>query len=289
MSLVVNTNVTSLIAQRRLSVHSNNLQKSMERLSSGYRINRAADDAAGLNISQNLISQIRRMQQASRNTLDGISVLQTAEGALTVIGDIAQRVRELTVQAANDTNDVASRGAINNEIKSLLSDIDRIAASTNLNGIKLLDGTTTDAFVQVGPNSDATTNVVDVTSVLSDATTTGLGVVGGVQTFATLAAIDLADNTAALSFLADMDASLRAINIQRANIGSLQNKLESANTNLMQSIESFSASNSRIRDVDVAAETSTMVQSQILTQGASLVLSQTNELPRLILSLLQNK
>jgi flagellin len=290
MALVVNTNVSSLIAQRRLSVNSNSLQQSLERLASGYRINRAADDAAGLTISQNLVSQIRRMQQAARNTLDGVSILQTAEGSLEVIGDNLQRIRELTVQAANDTNDANGRASISNEIRTLLGDIDRIAASTNLNGINLLDGSAMNAFIQVGPNSDPTTNTVDLTPVLTEATSSGLGVVGGGgQFFANVAAVDITSNADALAFLTDVDAALRNVNVQRANIGSYQNKLESVSQNLQQGIESFSASNSRIRDVDVAAETSSMMQSQILTQAATTVLSQTNNLPRMVLDLLQNR
>lgn len=290
MALVANTNVSSLIAQHRLTISSDNLHKSMERLASGLRINRAADDAAGLTISQNLVSQIRRMQQAERNTQDGVSVLQTAEGSLEVIGDNLQRVRELAVQAGNDTNGPAERTAINTEIQTLLGDVDRIAKACNLNGINLLDGTATNAIIQVGPNSAALTNTVDLTSVLTDATSTGLAIVGGGgQTFLNIGAINLATSVLARSFLTDVDTALKNVNTQRANIGSLQNKLDSVTQNLEQGIESFSASNSRIRDVDMAAETSTMVQSQILTQAATTVLSQTNDLPKLILSLLQNR
>lgn len=290
MSLVPNTNITSLIAQHRLDINSSALRKSLERLSSGQRINRAADDAAGLTISQNLVSSIRRMKQASRNTLDGISILQTTEGSLSVIGDNLQRVRELTVQAANDTNDAVSRQAISNEIRSLLSDIDRIAGSTNLNGISLLDGTTTDAQLQIGPNSNPVTNTIDLSPALGDASALGLGIVGiAPKTFATVAAIDLSTSTLATSFLADVDAALQAANVQRATVGSLQNKLESVSSNLEYGVENYSASNSRIRDVDMASETALMTQSQILTQAATTVLSQTNELPRMILNLLQNR
>lgn len=290
MSLVPNTNISSLIAQRRLGSNSKSLHKSMERLSSGFRINRAADDAAGLTISQNLTSSIRRMKQASRNTLDGVSVLQTAEGALSVMGDNLQRVRELTVQAANDTNDATSRLAITNEIKSLLTDVDRIAAATNLNGIPLLDGTTTGAQLQIGPNSTAGTNSIDLSPALVDASSIGIGIVGVLpKTFATVAAIDLSTNALSTAFLTDVDSALQTLNNQRATIGSFQNQLESVSSNLEQGVENFSASNSRIRDVDMASETALMTQSQILTEAATTVLSQTNQLPRMILSLLQNR
>lgn len=287
MALVPNTNVSSLIAQRSLSRNSTSLQKSLEKLSSGYRINRAADDAAGLTISQNLVSSIRRMQQANRNTQDGVSVLQTAEGSLSVIGDNLQRIRELTVQAANDTNDGVARQSISNEIQSILSDVDRIAASTNLNGIFLLNGTATNAKLQIGGSSNAVTNTIDLSPALTNANSAGVGIVGGTQTFASVAAISLSSSTLANSFLADVDTALKNVNVQRASIGSFQNKLESVSSNLDQSVENFSASNSRIRDVDIAAETSQMTQSQILTQAATSVLSQTNQLPQMILSLLQ--
>jgi len=285
MALVINTNVSSLIAQSRLTQNTRTLQKSLERLASGYRINHASDDSAGLTISQNLVSQIRRMKQASRNTLDGVSVLQTAEGALQVMGDNLQRIRELTVQAANDTNDANSRSAITTEVQALLNDNDRIASATNLNGIKLLDGSSTNAVIQIGPNSNAVTNTVDLSSVMTDSSSAAMGVIG--TTFASIGAVDLADNATASAFLTDVDTALRNLNIKRSNIGSYQNKLESVSTNLDQGIENFSASNSRIRDVDVASESATMTQAQVLTQAATMVLSQTNNLPRMVLNLLQ--
>jgi flagellin len=287
-SMGINTNVTSLIAQRKLSINQDALQKSMERLASGYRINHASDDAAGLTISQNLVSQVRRLQQADRNTQDGISVLQTTEGSLEVIVNNLQRVRELTVQAGNDTNNVTMRSSISNEIKSLLSDVDRISISANINGVNLLDGSATNALLQVGPNSNAVSNTVDISQVLTDASSAGLKLVGATgQTFASVAAIDLTSNTQVNAFLTDIDTALRTANTQRSNIGSFQNKLESVDNNLNDGIINFSASNSRIRDVDIAAESANLTQSQILTQASTLILSQTNDLPKMILSLLQ--
>jgi flagellin len=157
-----------------------------------------------------------------------------------------------------------------------------------MNGILLLDGSATNAFIQVGANSNAVTNTVDISSVLTNASAVGLGAIGGATTvFANIAAVDLSTSAIASSFLTDVDVALRNINVQRSNIGSFQNKLESVSSNLDQGIENFSASNSRIRDVDVAAETSVMTQAQILTEAATTVLSQTNNLPRLILNLLQ--
>jgi len=284
----INTNVTSLIAQRKLAVNQTALQKNMERLASGYRLNHASDDAAGLTISQNLISQIQRMQQAQRNTQDGIGVLQTAEGSLSVIGDNLQRVRELAVQAGNDTNNATMRSAISNEIQSLLSDVDRIAISANMNGVNLLDSSATNAVIQVGTNSNAISNTVDISSVLTDASSSGLGAVGASQTFANIAAIDLSSSGAANAFINDIDVAIRNVNTQRASIGSFQNKLNSVDSNLNDAIVNFSASNSRIRDVDIASETASMTQNQILTQASTMVLSQTNSLPKMILDLLQH-
>jgi flagellin len=290
MSLVVNTNVISLIAQRRLDINSKNLNQSMARLSSGYRINKASDDAAGLAISQNLTSQIRRMQQASRNVQDGISALQTTEGALGVMNDNLQRIRELTVQAGNDTNDVAARSAISSEIRGLLTDIDRVAGSTQMNGLNLLDGSAGTALLQIGANSNIFNSTLDIASALTDASSNGLGVVGGApKTFANIGTVNLTSNAQSRSFLADIDSAMSAVNSQRATVGAFQNQLETATLNLMQGVDNFSASNSRLKDVDVAAESANMTQAQILTQAATMVLSQTNELPRTILNLLQQQ
>lgn len=290
MALVQNTNITSLIAQHRLAINSKNLNQAMERLSSGYRINKTSDDAAGLTISQNLVSQIRRMKQASNNIQDGIGVLQIAEGAMSVIGENLQRIRELTVQAANDTNDANSRQSISNEIQALLQDVDRIAQSTNFNGINLLNGAPpTEAFIQIGPNSSPGTNSVDLAPVLVDSSSAGVGIVGPATAagFLTVGAVSLVDNLTARNFLTDVDTAIRQINLNRSNIGSLQNKLDSAASNLGIAIENFSQANSQIRDTDVAADTSTMTQAQVLTQAATIVLSQTNELPQMILDLLK--
>lgn len=300
MALVMNTNVSSLLAQRRLDINSSNLRKSMERLSSGYRLNRAADDAAGLSISKNLESQILRMKQASRNTTDGIGVLQIAEGALTVINDSLQRVRELTVQAANDTYDTTSRQALSSEIISILEDIDRVATSANFNGIFLLNGLYDPAsptydpnqpapLLQVGANSDTLSNTVNIAPALRDSTAAGIGLVGSGTTagFANINAINLTSNATAQAFIDDVDRALQNIGLRRGAIGAYQNKLDSVLNNLTMSIENFSLSNSRIRDVDVAAESANMIQSQILTESATMILSQTNNLPKMILGLLQ--
>ncbi len=297
MSLVVNTNVPSLIAQRQLSLNTAQYQKSLQRLSSGLRINRAADDAAGLTISQNLVGQIKRMEQALRNSQDGIGVLQIAEGALTVIGDNLQRIRELTIQAASDINDTSSRDSIEEEIKARLNDIDRISASTLFNGLSLLDGsmkTVTPgvdppkAPVQIGPNSDATTNMIDLGLVLATATNAGLGIVGASATFASINDINIESSQDALDFLADVNAGIQAVIRMRSDIGSYQNQFESVISNLSTSIENFTISNSQIRDLDIAEETATMVQYQILKEASVNVLAQTNRIPQTTLSVLLN-
>ncbi len=293
--LVLNTNVPSIVAYNNLTSHSNQVNRSMEHLASGYRINRAADDAAGLNIAQALRSQIVRIDQAARNAQDGISVLQVAEGSISVIGDTLQRVRELTVQAASDTYSTAARDAIESEVMSLLRDVDRIAQSTLFNNIQLLDGSATNAILQIGPNSTLGTNTMDITAALAAAGSGdpagpgGLGIVGGAATFATINAIGTTglSSTNALSFLDDVDAAIDAITAQRSTLGSFQNQLENVAQNLASSSENFNAAHSRIRDLDIASEMSVLTQEQILQQASVSVLSQTNDIPRMIIDLLQ--
>lgn len=320
MALVLNTNVMSLIAQRKLSISTSQVERSMEKLASGSRINRAADDAAGLTISQNLRSQITRMKQALRNTQDGISILQVAEGATSTIINNLQRVRELTIQAANDTNSPQSRNAAEEEIKALLQDIDRIAAGTEFNNTPLLDGSVTYAPIQIGPNSDYQTNVINLGPLEPDGVTIianaplrsmytgdpanpapppgypqGLGLfdggLGG-TTFADIGSVDfsavppLGSNDIAQGFLSDVDAALDYTLQARAAMGSIQNQLETVIENLQSSIENFSASDSRIRDLDIASEAATLTQYQVLQNAAVGVLSQANRLPQMILGLL---
>jgi flagellin len=287
MPLIVNTNVSSLISQRNLGNNTMNVQRSMERLSSGFRINHAGDDAAGLTISESLIGQIRGTQQAVRNANDGVSILQIAEGALTVIGDTLQRVRELTIQAANDTNSTTQRNAIEQEIQTRLNDLDRIAQATAFNGINLLDGSAAGALLQIGANSTLATNTLDITTALADAQTAAIGIVGGAATFANVAAINITSSAVARNFLDDVDTAIGAVTAQRSTIGALQNQLESVDQNLQLAVENFSSSNSRIRDLDMAEESANFTQSQILQQASVSILSQANQFPKLTLQLLQ--
>ncbi len=278
MSFVINTNVSSLVAQRNLSTNTLSLNKSLERLSSGYRINRAADDAAGLQISETLRAQIRGVSQAINNAQDGTNLLSVAEGTLSVVQEHLQRIRELTVQAANDTNGSAQRDAIKEEIDARINDITRITQATQFNGIKLLSGTVSSLRIQVGPNGSANLDTIDIADALGSATATTLGVTNASD------AIDT--NSQALAFLATVDDALTEVSSRRSTIGSLQNRLESAITNLQITRENFEASESRIRNVDVAKEAANLTKYQILQQAAASILAQANQSPGLALSLI---
>jgi len=281
MPLVVNTNVPSINAQRLLTQNTNSLTKNLERLASGYRINRAADDAAGLQISENLRSQIRGVGQAINNSNDGFNLLSVAEGTLSVVQDNFQRIRELTVQAANDTNGTNQRTAIKQEIDARLADINRITKASDYNGIKLLDTSTPGSLrLQIGANAVLSLDTIDIASggALGDATAT---------TLLTVSSVDIQNNSAALAFLANVDTALATISTRRATIGSLQNRLESAVNNLMITKENFESSESRIRNVDVAKESAEMTRNQILQQASATILSQANSAPQLALTLLR--
>jgi len=276
MPLIVNTNVSSLNTQRFLSNNTNALQKSMERLSSGYRINKAGDDAAGLQLSETLRAQIRGSQKALDNTQDGINVLNLADGALQQITDNLQRMRELAVQGANDTYSAAQRSAINAEISQLSADIDRIAKATQFNGKTLLDGNTTAMVIHLGPNSTAN-DLLDVASAFTQATALGIGA----------SSLDVSTAGAASSTITNLDTALAAVNSQRGRIGAFTNRLEGAANNLSIAIENFSASESRIRNVDVAQESANLTRNQILQQASAAMLAQANSAPQLALQLLQ--
>lgn len=278
MPLVVNTNVSSLIAQRNLTDNTNALSKSMERLSSGFRINRAADDAAGLQISETLRAQIRGLNKASDNAQDGVNMLQVVEGSLSVITGNIQRIRELTVQAANDTNSNNERNAIEQEITALMADIDRIADATQFNSVVLLSPTAPGTYMlQVGANDTQGIDTIDVASALGDARSTTLGISN---------TVNFLSNQDALDFLGTVDTALDAVMQRRATIGSLQNRLEGTITNIAVTIENFSASESRIRNLDVARESSNLVRNQILQQASASILSQANQVPALALNLI---
>jgi flagellin len=282
MSIVINTNVASLNAQRLLTNNTNALSKNLERLASGFRINRAADDAAGLQISENLRAQIRGVNQAINNSQDGFNLLSVAEGTLSVVQENLQRIRELVVQAANDTNGANQRAAIQQEIDARIDDIARITQATEYNGIKLLDGTVTSLRLQVGANADVTLDTIDINAdgAFNAATAADLGLVGPTA---------IGSNGDALALLGQVDTALTEVSERRATIGSLQNRLESAINNLLVTKENFEASESRIRNVDVAKESADLTRNQILQQASASILAQANQTPFLALNLIQGR
>lgn len=285
MPLIINTNISSLSAQRHLSNNTTMLQKTMEKLSSGYRINRAGDDAAGLQLSEKLRAQIRGSQKALDNTQDGLNVLNIADGALQTITNSLQRVRELTVQAGNDTYNTAQRSAMEVEITQLLSDVDRIANATKFNGVDLLSSSTPSTFIlQVGANTTAGVDTIDVASALGTSTAAVLGIALWNGTALT-SAMDTGAN--ARTLMAQVDTAITTVNTKRGNLGAFVNRLEGSINNLSTGVENLSASESRIRNVDVAAESANLTRNQILQQAANTILAQANQTPQLALSLLR--
>jgi flagellin len=277
MALRINTNIPSLSAQRNLANTKRNLNSNLRKLSSGERITRAADDAAGLAISEKLKSQIRSIRQAKRNADDGISLIQTAEGGLSEVSNIVIRLRELAVQAASDTVGPTERGFSDIEFQSLKDEIQRISKSSEFNGRKLLDGTSGVVEIQIGPNNDPINDRLryDAGKVLS--TLDALGIT----------AETVSSKQGAQFALSKLDDALVHVNGSRANLGALQNRLQSVITNLGVTEENFSEANSRIRDVDVASETAEMTKNNILNQAGISVLAQANQAPNHALSLLQ--
>ncbi len=274
MALVINTNIGSLNAQRNLSNSQRTLNQSMQRLSSGLRINSSKDDAAGLAISDRMTSQIRGLNQAARNANDGISLAQTAEGAMNESTNMLQRMRELAIQSANDTNTTADRASLDSEFQSLKLEIDRIAKTTSFNGKILLSGgfSATGAIFQIGANAN---QVISVR--IGRATASGLAI----------SARSIATYSAAQSAIASMDSAIRVLDSVRGDLGAAQNRFESTIANLKNVSENLSAARSRILDADIAQETSEMTKSNILQQAGVAILSQANQTPQLALQLLQ--
>lgn len=276
MGFRISTNTSALGAQRYLSNTRRGLDKSLEKLASGSRINHAGDDAAGLAISENLIAQIRGFRQAKRNAMDGVSLIQVSEGGLNELGNILIRLRELSVQAASDTVGEVERKFTDREFQSLKDEIDRIANATEFNGTPLLNGRAGIIEVQVGVRNNPLLDRV---------------VYNGESANVTLAALKLggesiATKLGAQTSLSVIDDALVQVNSVRADLGALQNRLQSVVNNLAISDENLSAANSRIRDVDVAEESSEMTRSSILMQSGTAVLSQANVMNRMALKLL---
>ncbi len=276
MGLRVNSNVASINAQRNLANSTGALQKSLQRLSSGLRITRAADDAAGLAISEGFRSDIRSIGQAQRNANDGISLLQIGEGALNEVSGILVRQRELAIQAANGTLGDAERNTINNEFQDLTDEINRIAAVTEFNGTTILASGASTTF-QIGVNNTANDRIT-VDSVDARASSIGLGSGSGVATVSTVAA--------AQASLSAIDAAISEVASLRASFGTVQNRLESSIRSLAVAQENTTAAESRIRDVDFANETAELTRNQVLQQAGISVLSQANVSTQSALSLL---
>jgi len=276
MGLRINTNTSSLNAQRVLWGTKLNLDKSMERLASGYRINRAGDDAAGLAISENLRAQVRGLKQASRNANDGISLVQVAEGSMNEISTILIRLRELAVQAASDTIGPVERQFLNVEYDQLISEVDRIADSTEFNGTQLLAGVGSIMDFQVGIRNNPEIDRISFDSSKADANSAALGV----------NLTSVADKASAQNSLSAIDNAIMSVSAMRADFGALQNRLQTTVSNIANSVENMSAANSRIRDVDVAEETSEMTRQHILLQAGTGVLAQANQSANIALNLL---
>ncbi|MCM3701042.1 flagellin FliC [Paenibacillus macerans] len=270
--MFINTNVGALNANRNLNFNNTQMGKTMEKLSSGYRINRAADDAAGLAISEKMRFQINGLTQAQRNAQDGISLIQTAEGALTEVHSMLQRLNTLANQAANGTYDSTDREKINLEVKELVGEISNIAQTVNFNGIDLLKA---DATVDFQIGSDANTTIgIDLKAM----TTTALGI--------TNLSVSGADATKANQAIASVKSAISTVSTQRASFGAVQNRLEHTVNNLGVMVENLSASESRIRDADMATEMTSFTKNQILVQAGTAMLAQANQSPQSVLKLL---
>jgi flagellin len=276
MSLVLQTNVASLTAQQNLNTVSKGLSLSFNRLSSGFRINTAADDAAGLAISESFKSQIRSYSVAERNANDGISMAQTGEGALGQVSGMLARMRELAVQASNGSMSSADRGFLNTEFTQLQSEIDRIQKSTSYDGTSLIQAATSSVSFQVGINN-ATTDQIAVT--FGGLTLTTL--------LAATTAVSGSGATASLKAIDRIDAALTTVSTTRARFGAVMNRFDVTTANIQTARTNLAAANSRIRDVDVAEESASLSRSQVLSQAAAAVLAQANQSPQLALGLLR--
>ena len=302
MGFTIATNTSSLNAMRNLTLNQTAQSKAVERLSSGLRINRAADDAAGLAISEGLKNQISGLTQANRNAQDGISLIQTAEGALTEVHSILNRMRDLAVQSANDTNNGGSQAAIQKEVDALNDELTRITTTTNFNGINLLDASAGSAGngkiqFQVGAASTDIIEVelTDVNAIVGttagDATVTP-AIPGGKVLDLNLGQVDgtgatTATATTRAAAIVALDTAIEGVSGARADLGAVQNRLESTSRSISVSIENLSAANSRIRDTDMATEMASFTKSQILSSAATAMLAQANQMNSGVMQLLQ--
>ena len=274
MGLRINTNIAAMTAQRALGAVSDRLATNYKRLATGLRITSAADDAAGLAISERLRAQVRSLDQARRNAMDGISLVQTAEGALNEVGNILLRLRELGVQAANGSVSSQDRRTLDEEFQQLVDEIDRIGRGTEWNGIRLLDGSASTVGFQIG---SGTNDAFDrLSAQLSPVLATGLALDG----------IGVTNAGAANTAMSAIDNAIDSVSKVRGRFGAMQNRLESTIRNLANQAENLTAAESRIRDVDIARETAELAKNQLLQQAAISILAQANTQPQLVLRLL---
>ena len=281
MPQVINTNIASLNAQRNLMSSQSSLATSMQRLSSGLRINSAKDDAAGLAIAERMNAQVRGMNVAVRNANDGISLSQTAEGALAKVGDSLQRMRELAVQSRNATNSDSDKDSLNKEFVELQSEINRVLGGTSFNGQKILGADATDLTFQIGANTTADDTItVSTTDMTADTTITAV-------TGSSAVIDNTADSTAIGTVIDNIDTALDTINNTRATFGATQSRFEAVISNLQQAVENQAAARSRIMDADFASETANLSRSQILQQAGNAMIAQANQAPQQVLTLLR--
>ena len=273
MALFVNSNISALNAQRQLINSGKSLDVSFQRLSSGFRINSAADDAAGLQISNRLTSQINGLNQGISNANDGISLAQTAEGAMEEITNALQRIRTLAIQSQNGINSSGDRAALQKEVSALKTEINRIASTTQFGGVNLLDGKYSSTFL-VGANAGQTISV-------NISRTNGYGTSG-----LSITPLSVASTGLASAAITSIDAAIEAIDSKRADLGAIQNRFQSTIRNLSNIVENISSARSRIRDTDFAKETAELTRAQILQQAGTTILSQANQRPQAALSLL---
>ncbi|MGV2963372.1 flagellin Hag [Paenibacillus sp. FSL L8-0435] len=273
--MIINHNIAAMNTHRQLNTNTTNTNKAIEKLSSGLRINRAGDDAAGLAISEKMRGQIRGLDMASKNAQDGISLIQTAEGALNETHSILQRVRELAVQSANDTNTNADRVELQKEVTELTAEIDRISTTTEFNTKKLLNGTGASSVVfHIGANTGQ--NI-----------TLNIGNMGAGSLGVAAASVNISTQTGANAAIATLDTAIASVSAERSKLGANQNRLEHTINNLGTTSENLSAAESRVRDVDMAKEMMNQTKNNILAQASQAMLAQANQQPQAVLQLLR--
>ena len=289
MAIIVNTNMSALKTQANLNSATNSLNTALNRMSTGLKINSAADDAAGMFVASNLNTQIRGSKIAQSNVATGINVLQTAEGDYGVIEDNLLRIRDLATQAANGVYDEKSLKAMKDEVDARVAEINRVAKSSNFNGLSLLDGQgipDTGLRLQVGANSDSTMNAIYVeANVFANASAQALKLYGADATFTTIEKA-FENSSAAAQFIADVDVALQDVTTRKATIGAVQNRLNSAADSLVTTIENATSAKSTIMDADIAEESANYTKAQILQQTSATLLVQANQLPALALNLI---